>query len=419
MGGPKASPEPNRVRVLYVSTSSLSVRLVRGQLGHLRRAGFEVTVISSPGEELASAYMLEGVQTISMSMAREMSPWQDLLVLWRLWRIMRRFRPSITNVSTPKAGLLGGLAAWLGCVPCRIYTLRGLRYETTTGFKRLGLLLCERIACRCAHRVICVSQSLRQKAVAEGVAKPEQMVVLASGSSNGVEESHFAPRGERSRYAVHLRRHLGIPLEVPVVGFVGRFTRDKGIPELVKAYSLLRGSHPQLRLLLVGDFEKEDAPPPEVRHSIENDPHIIRLGFVPDTAPYYHVMDVLALPTRREGLPNVVLEAQAAGKAVVAARSTGVMDAMTDGVTGILVPVGNAEALAEGLALLLKDVALAKAMGSAGRERVLREFRQERVWDALLQEYLQLLRATGLPLPKMAATSVGSAARASTAVVPS
>jgi len=378
----------------------MSLRLMRGQLAFLRDAGFDVFVATSPGEELDAVTRAEKVESFAIPIAREVSPLRDLKSLVGLYRVMRHLRPSITNVGTPKAGLLGGLAAWLSGVPCRVYTLRGLRCETAVGLKRPILLLSEYVACKTAHCVICVSESLRQKAVELRVVDPERIKVLASGSSNGVEASRFAPTADRFRQAAELRRGLGIPGGAPVVGFVGRFTRDKGLPELFFACEQLRRTIPDLKLLLVGDFEPGDPLPPKTRHAIESASHVIRPGFIGDAAPYYHLMDILALPTHREGFPNAVLEAHAAAKPVVAARATGALDAVIDGVTGILVPVNDADALAQALGLLLRNKELAAVMGAAGHERVRREFQQERIWKALVQEYSQLLRARGLPLPE-------------------
>lgn len=405
MGSPakvKRNQGAEKPRVLHAGTSPLAAQwFMRGQLRYLREAGFDVTVITAPGPGLDKTCILEGVNSIGVPMIREIALWHDLISLWRLRRVISRLCPVITNVGTPKAGLLVGICAWVCRVPCRFYTLHGLRCETAKGFRRWRLLLAERTACLCAHRVLCVSDSLRQRAIALGIVDAGRSFVLASGSCNGVDVGRFAPTDGVLRRADQLRRHLGIPREAPVVGFVGRLTRDKGIPELLDAYDRLRPEFPDLRLLLVGGYEDGDPIDPLLRKRIEIDPQIIQSGFVQEIEPYYQVMHVLVLPSYREGFGNVILEAYAAGKPVVATRATGVVDAVIDAVTGILVPIGDPKELANALALVLKDKALAARLGNAGRERVLREFRQELIWEALLEEYRALLLKKGLPLPEV------------------
>jgi glycosyltransferase involved in cell wall biosynthesis len=131
---------------------------------------------------------------------------------------------------------------------------------------------------------------------------------------------------------------------------------------------------------------------------------VIFAGAVKNTAPYYAMADVLVLPSHREGLPTVVLEAQAAGKPVVGASVTGIVDLIVDGETGLLFPVGDAAALAGALARMITDKALAGKLGHAGQERVKREFRQQQIWEALYREYLRLLDLSDLPLPFMVST---------------
>jgi glycosyltransferase involved in cell wall biosynthesis len=392
-----------RPRVVHVLTSDLAVVLMRGQLQYLQHNGFDVTLICSPGKWLDALGRIETAQIIELPMARRIAPLRDLVSLWRLCRILHSIGPSVANVGTPKAGLLGGFAAWVTRIPCRFYTLRGLRFETTTGLKRWLLVYAERLACCFAHRVICVSPSLREKAVASGFTSRERTVVFGSGSSNGVDASRFSPTPERIRRGAELRRELGIPSLAPVLGFVGRLTCDKGVPELVEAFLQLSDQFPDLRLLLLGCFEEEDPLPVQTRRCIEMNRHVIFAGLIEDTAPYYALMDVLVLPSHREGFPNVVLEAHAAGKPVVAARATGVVDAVVDDETGLLFPVGDAAALTNALARLLTDKTLASKLGLAGQERIKREFRQERIWGALCEEYMRRLKMEGRPLPVMPA----------------
>jgi glycosyltransferase involved in cell wall biosynthesis len=210
-----------------------------------------------------------------------------------------------------------------------------------------------------------------------------------------VDASRFEPTPERTALAAALRQNLGIRTDQPIIGFAGRFTRDKGLPELVAAFQWIREQSPEAVLLLVGDFEAGDPVPSEIRDVIESDPAIHRVGFTSQIELYYLVMNIFVLPTHREGFPNTVLEAQAAERPVVTTRATGAEDSIEDGVTGLLVPVGDSIALAEALKRLLADRPLATQIGRAGRCRVLREFAQERIWGALANEYISL---TKMPL---------------------
>jgi lipopolysaccharide/colanic/teichoic acid biosynthesis glycosyltransferase/glycosyltransferase involved in cell wall biosynthesis len=382
---------PPRPHVLYLVTSAATVPLMRGQLRAMREAGFAVTVASAPGRPLEEMAEREGVAFAAVPMEREMSPLRDLGSLWRLWRLLRKIRPTVLNTGTTKAGLLGGVAGWLARVPCRLYTLHGIRLETTRGLRRWLLTRTERLACGCAHRVICVSPSVQERAVALRLTTRAHTVVFGGGSFNGVDADRFAPTPERQARAQELRCELGLAPEAPVIGFVGRLVRDKGVSELVAAFTALRERWPGVKLLLLGRFESGDPVPPAVRRFLETDPDTLHLGYVPDPSPYFHVMNVLALPTYREGYPTVVLEASAAALPVVSTFATGCVDAVSDGVTGLLVPVGEAPALTAALERVLADPAFAAQLGAAGRERILRDFRSERIWRDTASLYRRLL----------------------------
>jgi lipopolysaccharide/colanic/teichoic acid biosynthesis glycosyltransferase/glycosyltransferase involved in cell wall biosynthesis len=394
----RLSENLGRPRVIHAVTASGTTRLMRGQVRYLRQAGFEVILVASPGPGIDSVAAEEGVAQAPVAMKRTIAPLQDLRSLWHLWRLVRQLRPALVNFGTAKAGLLMGIASWATGVPCRVYTVHGLRLETTRGIKRWILLRTERIACRCAHRVICVSESVRTRVLELGLARKEQAVVLAAGSFNGVDADRFAPTPERVKAGEELRRELGIPPEAPVIGFVGRVTRDKGVPELIEAFTELRRRFSELRLLWLGRLDDTDPVPETTRRFMLSDPGVVSTGYVDDSSPYYQVMDVLALPTHREGFPTVTLEASAAGKPVVTTRATGAVDAVADGITGLLVPVGDAQALTEALGSLLADPGLSRRMGRAGEERVRREFRREPIWQELAALYWGLLRErAGLP----------------------
>jgi lipopolysaccharide/colanic/teichoic acid biosynthesis glycosyltransferase len=380
-----------KTRILIAVTSPLSCNFYNGLLGHLHRAGFEPTLLSAPGDNLVAVSSREGVANIALPMEREIAPIQDLVSFCRLYRTVRRLGPTVADASTPKAGLLTGVAAWLARVPCRVYTLRGLRLETATGLKRALLWVAEWISCKCAHRVVCVSPSLRARAIGLKLVGDGKAIVLGEGSG-GVDIRRFSPAGRESAETQSLREKLGIAANALVIGFVGRLVRDKGIRELIEAFQGLNRKQPDLRLLLVGDFEQGDPVEPEIRRFIESSPAMIRPGFVSDTAPYYGLMDVLALPTYREGFPGVPLEAQASGVPVVTTTATGALDSVVDGETGFLVPIGDSRTLADAIAKLLEDPQLRLRMGIAGRARMQRDFRQEAIWDAHVNLYQDLLK---------------------------
>lgn len=345
-----------------------------GRLRALGEAGFRVTLISSPGELLQKTAAREGARAIALKMERGMAPMADLVSLIRLWRLLRALRPEMTEFSTPKAGLLGGLAARFAGVPARVYMLRGLKLDTATGLRRRILLGAERLAARCAQVVLCNSESLRREALSLRIAPPEKLNILGSGSSNGVNVERFSPG------ASDVRRQLGLRRESPVIGFVGRLTRDKGLPELLEAFELILKIEPEARLLLVGWFDaSEDSLSPSVQARIECHPRIHCTGYVEDTAPYYRAFDLLVLPTWREGFPNAVLEAAATGLPVVTTECTGSRDSVVPEVTGLLIPPGYPEAIAEAVIRLLHDPARRRRMGAAARAWIVEHYSDERV----------------------------------------
>jgi glycosyltransferase involved in cell wall biosynthesis len=353
--------------------------------------GFRVTLISSPGELLARTAASEGVEWIAIPIKRAIAPFADVVSLVRLGRMLRRVKPDLAEFSTPKAGLLGTIAAWLCGVPVRVYLLRGLKLETTTGFKRGILLAMERLAAACAHAVVCNSESLRAEALALGIAQKGKLHLLGEGSSRGVDVERFSPGPSG------VRSELGIPESVPVLGFVGRLTLDKGVPELVEAFDAILTTAPDAHLLLVGWFDaSDDALDEKLRTRILSHPRIHYTGLVRDTAPYYCAMDLMVLPTWREGFPNSVLEAAATGIPVVTTLSTGSRDAVVPEVTGLLIPPGYPEALREAILKLIRDPERRDRMGQAARAWVIEHFVNERVVGLTAAFYRELLESAAV-----------------------
>jgi glycosyltransferase involved in cell wall biosynthesis len=374
-------------RLLHVLTVPDSLIFLEGQLAFMRSRGFEVMVVTSPGERLHSFGAKEGVAVAPIELPRKITPVRDLVALAELTAVIRRFRPDIVHAHTPKGGLLGTLAAAAAFVPVRLYQMRGLPLMTATGWKRQLLTMTERVSCRAATRVICQSRSLREVAIAERLCAPDRMEVVRSGS-NGVDaQGKFNPaRLDRS-----VRAELGLAADAMVFGFVGRLVRDKGVEELAAAWRRVREAVPQARLLLVGPYEESDAISAHHRAALEADPRVTICGFRSDVARLYAAMDVFMLPSRREGFPNALLEASAMQLPVVATRIPGCTDLVVDGETGTLVSVDDANELAEAMVRYGRSPELRRKHGCAARVRALTEFSREQLWEAVHAVYARLL----------------------------
>ena len=373
-------------------TSQETCRAWSARLRIFRDAGFHVVLVCGPGEYADRAASQAGVERIVVPMRRAIAPFSDLLSLVRLWRLIGRRRPDLVEFSTPKAGLLGMLAAKLCAVPRRVYFLRGLKLECSAGVKRRILLAAERLACACAHRVLCNSQSLRAEAHALRLAPDRKLRLLGQGSSIGVDIERFSPGPS------NVRERFRIPRDAPVIGFVGRFTRDKGLPELIDAFDLILAALPAARLLLVGWFDAaEDAVDLGLRARILANRRIHCTGFVADTAPYYRAMDLAVLPTWREGFPNVVLEASATGIPVVTTECTGARDSVVPEVTGLLVPPGYPQAIGEAVVTLLCDPERRRRMGLAARSWVVGHYSESHVLTLTANYYLSLFEPAPVP----------------------
>lgn len=407
-------------KLVHVTTVPLSLGFFRGQIGYLKAHGFEVHAVSSPGDLLVQVGDREAIEVHPVRMARGITPIKDIISLGRLWWLLRGIRPRIVHSHTPKAGLLGTIAARAAGVEVVVLSLFGLPQMTTTGLSRRLLDLTTRLACRLADRVWCDSFSMRDHVARGRLAPSEKLVVLGHGSVNGVDAlGGFSPsnHGLSARRAV--RACHGIPDGAPVLGFVGRIVGDKGMHELATAWRLLRDHYPSMHLLLVGPFEPNDPPLPDDERLFRSDDRIHLAGPRADVAPYLAAMDLFVMPSHREGFGIVNIEAAAMGLPVVSTRIPGCVDSVQDGLTGTLVPPRDAGALADAIRIYLDDPELRREHGRAGRERVLRDFRPEAIWEALYREYALLLHRKGLPLPGRSPGVLGDTPATETETVPS
>ncbi|MBX3234783.1 MAG: glycosyltransferase family 4 protein [Nitrospiraceae bacterium] len=388
------------MKLVHITTVPQSLRFVSGQPAFMRAHGIDTHAVSSPGEVLAEFGRSEGCPVYGVEMPRRITPLQDVGALRRLWRYLRRLQPQIVHAHTPKGGLLGMLAARLARVPIRVYHMHGLPFLTATGLKRRLLMITERWSCRLATDILCVSPSVRAAAISLRLCPPSKIKVLLRGSCNGVDAAQqFNPERAGSDVRASTRRRLGIPVDALVIGFIGRLAKAKGLVELEAAWRLLREAYPTLHLMLVGPEEPNDPPPAAVLARLRSDRRVCVVGEDWNTPPLYRAMDILVLPTHREGFPVVLLEAASMALPIVATRVTGCQDAVQDGLTGTLVAPYAAEVLAGGVHRYLRDPLLRQRHGEAARAWVLQDFNPKAMCRAIYEEYVQALESRGLDTP--------------------
>lgn len=346
--------------------------------------GFVVHVVSSPGPSLDRLAAELPIITHAIPMMREVSLWADAVALLRWARLMRHLRPSLLVTATPKASLLGQLAARLARVPNRLYYVGGLRMEGETGRRRALLTTMERLTAANASVLVANSPSLARRIVELRIAPAGKVNRTVPASSHGVDTSYFSPRPPDR----DLAERIGLHLEQPVVGFVGRLTHDKGIDTLIGAARVLAVRRPTIQLLLVGPQDEADSR----RYLTELEGSGLRtilVGAVADVRPFMALATVNVLPTLREGFPNVVLEAAAMGIPTVTTDATGAVDSVVPEKTGLMVPVGDPVKLAQAIERLLADPALAQRLGSAARATAVADFVPSAVVASLLQAILR------------------------------
>lgn len=400
-------------KLLRITTVPISLKtLLKGQHRFMLANGFEVVGVSSAGSELEEVSADEGVRTVAVEMTRTISPLKDLKSLWQLYKLFRKEQPLIVHSHTPKAGIVGMMAAWLARVPIRLHTVAGLPLLEATGGKRKLLNVVEKITYACATRVYPNSIGLRDIILDHGYARAEKLHVIGQGSSNGIDTGYFDPALFSDSERVDLRRSFGISPDDFVFVFVGRLVRDKGINELIRAFGQLvqtfEGSrepghqqtdysHLSPKLLLVGPFERElDPVLPDTEVAIEQNPHIIHVGYQPDVRPYLAIADCLAFPSYREGFPNVVMQAGAMGLPAIVTDINGCNEIVVDRKNGTIIPPKNLEALRQAMERMMDDREYYERLKENARPMITSRYEQQVVWNAILAEYERLLKEKGI-----------------------
>ncbi|QPC82036.1 glycosyltransferase family 4 protein [Phototrophicus methaneseepsis] len=384
----------NKTSLLHLMTVPISLRFLRGQIAYMKANGFEVEVLSSPGKLLNEFGNEEGVRTHAIDIYRMISPFKDIATIMRLLKLFREKRYDIVHTHTPKAGLVGMIAASLADSPIKIYHVHGLPFMTQVGLKRKLLLFSEWVSCHLADQVYCVSPSIKQILIEEKLCQAEKIKVLNHGSINGVDaEGLFNPDSYVEERKT--RRHsMDLPEDALVVGFVGRLVQDKGIYELISAWQQLKEKYQHLYLLLIGPAEERDSISTKALETLSQDNRIRMVGFVEnlqDMPKFYSIMDMVVLPSYREGFPVTPLEAAAMQLPVITTQIPGCVDAVVDDKTGQLVEVANVDELVDAIQHYVTNPDLRHLHGRNGRLRVLQDFKPQDIWVHQLKEYRHLL----------------------------
>lgn len=341
-----------------------------------------VHVVSSPGWHLDALEVEFGVTPHPIPMTRDTDPRDVVRSLRTMVRLFRDLQPVLVFTATPKASLIGQAAARLTGVPARLYHVTGLRLEGETGLRRLVLRLGEMATGAAASAVVVNSQSLMARSRELRLFPAGRLHVTKPGSTHGVNSALFTPGPPDAALA----RELGLEPGVPVVGFVGRLTHDKGLAYLRDAMQMLRANGQTGQLLIVGQTDETDSAD-QVALLRDSGVPVTFTGNVPreQIAAYYRLMDVHVLPSLREGFPSVALEAAACAIPTVTTTATGCIDSVIDGFTGRLVPPRDAPALASAIDTLLGDPDAGERMGAAAREWAVGSFAPRDIVASLLE----------------------------------
>jgi len=382
------------LKIFRITTVPSSfVTLLKGQPRFMQQY-YDVTIISSDKEQLEKVGENEDVKIYPVELTRQITPFKDLKALWKLYRYFRKEKPDIVHTHTPKAGLIGMLAARLANIPLRLHTVAGLPLIETTGLKRQLLNFAEKFTYRCANHVYPNSKGLYEFIVKNKFCPGKKLKIIGNCSSNGIDTDHFSPAYYSTEQKKKIKNEMGISEIAFVFCFIGRLVKDKGINELVAAFSQLStisNFQPSSKLLLVGPFENELAPlMPETNSEIQNHPDIIYKGFQTDIRPYLAISDVLVFPSYREGFPNVVMEAGAMGLPCIVTDINGCNEIIEEGVNGLIVPPKNKEQLQEKMQMLMENFVLRNQLKQNARNMILSRYEQKMLWEALLAEYRQL-----------------------------
>ena len=361
-------------------------------------ARFSTTLVTGTEDAAEGNYLTLHGRTADVEvipdLGREIRPLRDLRTLRHLMQVLRRVRPDIVHTHTAKAGAVGRLAAILCGVPVVVHTyhghvLRGYFSPAKTAvYRRIEQALARR-----THRLVTVTDRVRDELLALKVGRREQYATIPLGFD-------LDPLLHAARRKGELRKELGVGA-APLVGIVARLVPIKAHEVFLDAAVRIRARRPDARFLIVGDGESRTAL--EARVDGLGLREAVRfLGWRADLDRLYADLDVVVLTSRNEGSPVALIEAMAAGRAVVSTAVGGVPDVVTHDLTGLLAPLDDAAMVADHVLALLEDPGRAAVMGRAGSERVVATYGADRLVADIEALYERLMPAITNATPSAA-----------------
>lgn len=374
--------------LIRITTVPLSLdKLLEGQL-HFMSENYNVIAVSSEKDYLEKIGKKENVTTFHIEMTRKITPIKDVVSVVKMYFFLKKTKPYIVHTHTPKAGIVGMLAAKFAGVPNRLHTVAGLPLLEATGFKRKVLDFVEKLTYSCATNVYPNSKALLEIIHQNNYCKSEKLKVIANGSSNGIDIEYFNINHFSEVQKNNLRSNLNISENDFVFIFVGRIVADKGINELVAAFCELYNQNKGIKLLLVGPLEEDLNPlKPETLQKINTHQAIISVGYQNDVRPYFSISKALVFPSYREGFPNVVLQAGAMNLPCLVSDINGCNEIIKHHLNGLIFPVKNEKAIFDAMKLLLEDESLCQNLKMNSRTNIVEQYEQKVVWKAILEEY--------------------------------
>jgi glycosyltransferase involved in cell wall biosynthesis len=366
---------------------------LKGQVEYLRNIGMQVVLISSEGPEWSMINTGQGLSVKIINIPRSLKPWKDFIALIRLTKYFLIHRFDIAHSTTPKAGLLTALAAFISGVPIRIHTFTGQPWVTLKGLMRWSSRMADKLIGALNTKCYADSGSQAQFLVKEGILSSRKIAFIGHGSLAGVDMIRFNPDHWSLFEKQQLRQSLSIAASSKILIFVGRISPDKGIVELISAFYELLNMNYDVDLLLVGPHDQDCGGKSSLDlNSARQCSKIHYIGYAECPESYLAISDIFCLPSYREGFGTVVIEAAAMGLPTVGTTINGLIDAVADGETGILVPPRDDRALLVALKRLLDHPDELNRMGRAARHRCFQHFNANRVNEKVAEEYLAVLK---------------------------